>query len=158
MKQIWMAAFAVTMAFACKNEKATNTAGQLPSGEVTIKGEVAGADTGILEVLATGGPVQKIDTIKLEKGKFTYTTNLEEPLQMAIRQPGMRGEELVFFADPGEITINTHHDSLWTGTVKAGQTQEAYKQAEDSIRLIMANGKALYQSYVEAQQKQDATG
>ena len=145
-----------TMTIACKNENAgKNSNGTLPAGSLTIKGDVAGADSGLLEILSSVRTDQKADTVKLEKGKFSYTTTLTEPVQFALRKAGARGEELVFFADPGEVTIKAHSDSLWAGTVTAGNTQKLYKQAEDSIKLIMEKGKSLYESYVAAQQRQD---
>lgn len=156
MKQIWMAALLITTAIACKNDKETKSSGEgLPAGSLTVKGEVTGIDTGILEILSVAGEAQKPDTIRLDKGKFSYTTTLKEPVQMAIRKPGQKGEELVFFADPGEITVTTNSDSLWTGTIKAGKSQEIYKEAEDSIKVIMAKGKQLYENYINAQKNQD---
>jgi peroxiredoxin len=157
MKNIWMAAIMITMLVACKNGNETkNAESGLATGKLTINGEVTGIDNGLLEILSTSdAQVRKTDTIQLSKGKFSYSTNLQEPVQMAIRKPGQRGEELVFFADPGEITITANNDSLWAGVVKAGKSQEIYKEAEDSIKLIMAKGKALYESYVNAQKNQD---
>ncbi|CAN5506337.1 TlpA disulfide reductase family protein [soil metagenome] len=156
MKQIWIVAVMITTIIACKSEndnKSSNST--LPAGRVTIKGEIAGADTGLMEILSSIRTDQKADTLKLENGKFTYTTTITEPVQFALRKAGAKGEELVFFADPGDVTIKGNNDSLWAGTVTAGNTQKLYKQAEDSIKLIMEKGKRLYESYVAAQQKQD---
>lgn len=158
MKQLWTAAVLVTLAISCADDKDKTSPEKLPSGSLTINGEVKGADTGLLEILSSLDPNQNPDTIKLEGGKFTFTTTIKEPLQVAIRKPGTKGEELVFFADPGKVTIIADNDSLWKATVKAGNSQKLYKEAEDSIREIMIKGNSLYQSYMEAQQNQDQAG
>jgi peroxiredoxin len=156
MKKITAALLILTMA-ACKNNQSDSPDEPLASGSVIIKGEISGADTGLLEVVSAAGSELKIkpDTIKLAKGKFSYTTNLTEPTQFAIRKAGSQGEELVFFADPGQVSIKAPFDSIFTGKVEAGPSQKLYKQAEDSIKTIMEKGKSLYQDYVTAQTKQD---
>ncbi|MES2648711.1 MAG: TlpA disulfide reductase family protein [Bacteroidota bacterium] len=155
MKKLWVVAAILSIVVACKNENDTVSKDKLPAGSVTISGEVAGADTGLLELLSSTRTDQKADTVKIANGKFTYTTTLTEPVQFAIRKAGAKGEELVFFADPGEVNIKAHTDSLWAGKVEAGTTQKLYKQAEDSIKLIMEKGKSLYETYVKAQTNQD---
>jgi peroxiredoxin len=155
MKKLWFAAAMLSLVVACKNENDAISNDKLPTGEVTIKGEVTGADTGLLELLSSIRTDQKADTVKIVDGKFTYTTTLTEPIQFAIRKAGARGEELVFFADPGEVSIKAHSDSFYAGKVEAGRTQKLYKQAEDSIKLIMEKGKSLYEAYVKAQTIQD---
>lgn len=152
MKKLWLVSLVFVLAAACKNDDSGNT--KLASGEVTIKGEVEGATGGILEILSASN-TEKIDTVKLENGKFSYTTKLDEPVQMAVRKPGTSGEELVFFADPGEISIKANNDSLWAGEIKGGKTQKIYKEAEDSLKAIMASGKSLYDKYMQAQQMQN---
>lgn len=152
------AALLVLLLAACKNEPATTKDEKLASGSVTVKGEISGTDTGYLEIgTAISVENAKPDSVKLEHGKFTYTTAITEPMQMFIRRPGTQGEELVFFADPGDITIKAPIDSVFSGKVEAGATQKLYKEAEDSIRHIMEKGKSLYEAYVTAQAKQDGS-
>jgi peroxiredoxin len=157
MKKISIAVFLLA-AVACKNETNKITDDKLPSGKLTIKGVISGTDTGTLEIISAITSLENIpkaDTVKLVNGKFEYSSNLTEPAQMAIRRAGTQGEELVFFADPGEVKLNAPFDSLYAGKIEAGPTQKLYKEAEDSIRKIMEKGKSLYESYVMAQTKQD---
>ena len=158
MKKIAIAILLVA-AVACKNDPGKTTDEKLSSGKVIIKGQIDGTDTGsveIISVLNSVANIPKADTIRVVNGKFEYNTNLTEPAQMALRRTGTQGEELVFFADPGEIEIKTHYDSIYSGKVTAGASQKLYKEAEDSIRKIMEKGKSLYESYVIAQTKQNA--
>lgn len=142
---------------ACKTGKDTKaTDGKLATGKVTINGEITGLDTGVVEIFSSAGDPQKADSATVKGGKFTYTIDLKEPVQVAIRVAGDQGRELVFFADPGEVTVKGNKDSLQTGTVKGGETQNLFHAAEDSIKHIMAAGDALYQEYVKAQTTQDA--
>jgi peroxiredoxin len=145
------------MAFAsCKtgsDKKASD--GKLATGEVTINGQISGLDTGLVEIFASVNDVQKADSVTVKDGKFTYKTQLPEPSQVAIRIAGDQGHELVFFADPGTVTIQGAKDSFEVATVKAGETQQLYKQVEDSIKNIMKAGESLYQEYVQAQSTQD---
>jgi peroxiredoxin len=142
---------------ACKTGKDTKAKdGKLAAGKVTISGEISGLDTGIVEVFSSAGDPQKADSVTVKGGKFTYTKDLPEPVQIALRIAGDQGRELVFFADPGEVTITGTKDSLQVATVKAGETQDLYHVAEDSIKQIMKAGDALYQEYIKAQGTQDA--
>ena len=153
------AALSLLVLVACKNEPSKTTGGKLAAGKLTIRGEISGTDTGTLELInavSSGDIKAKTDTIHLVKGKFEYSTELAEPSQMALRKSGTQGEELVFFADPGEATIKAPFDSLYSGKVEAGATQKLYKEAEDSIKHIMEKGQSLYQAYMMAQAKQDA--
>jgi peroxiredoxin len=157
MKKISIAVLLLA-AVACKNETKKITDEKLATGKLSITGEISGTDTGTLEIISaitSVAIVPKPDTVKLVNGKFDFTTNLTEPAQMAIRRAGTQGEELVFFADPGEVKIKAPFDSLYAGKIEAGPTQKLYKEAEDSIRKIMEKGKNLYDSYVMAQTKQD---
>jgi peroxiredoxin len=157
MKQyIFLAVTILSLACKSENKPTTQNDGALPSGKLVIKGEIAGLDNGFVEILNVTNPMNKRpDSTIVENGKFMYTTELAEPTQMAIRKAGTQGEELVFFADPGDVLIKGDKDSIWKATITAGNTQALFVASQDSIKKIMAPGKALYEAYTAAQTRQD---
>jgi peroxiredoxin len=158
MKQYLVVAAAILL-FACKSETKETAAAdnKLASGPVEITGTIAGMDAGRLEILNVYHiEDKKIDTVEVKAGKFSFTTNLPEPVQMAVRRMGAEGEEIVFFADPGKVTIQGYNDSMWASKITAGKTQALFKEAQDSIQQIMSAGKAMYEAYIQAQSRQDA--
>jgi peroxiredoxin len=159
MKQYIVLASALVL-FACKSEtkQTAATNDKLATGKVEITGSIAGMDTGHLEILNVYNmESKKVDTVAVTGGKFSFTTELPEPVQMALRRQGAEGEEIVFFADPGKVTIQGYRDSMWASKITGGETQQLFKQAQDSIQDIMSGGKAMYEAYVQAQTRQDAT-
>lgn len=156
MKQFLVLASAIVLLGACKSDSDSGDGKTLASGKLTIKGDIPGLDSGYLEVMFADKPGEIADSIDLKGGKFTFTTQLKEPIQMAIRKPGTQGEELIFFADPGEMSIKGSKDSIWTSTITGGKTQKLYKQAEDSIKGIMDGARSLYEAYMQAQSTQNA--
>src|SRR6478736_5699662 len=153
MKQYIVLASALIL-FACKSETKQTTVSKdsLAAGKVEISGTIAGMDTGYVEILNVYNIAsKKADTVAVTGGKFSFTTELAEPVQMAIRRQGAEGEEIVFFADPGKVTIQGYRDSMWASKISGGETQQLFKDAQDSIQNIMAAGKAMYEGYVQAQ-------
>lgn len=149
---IWMAALVCLMA-ACKNDKTAKPGSdtELASGELTLKGEIEGQENGLFEILYMEGDSSKVDTVKLQSGKFNYQLQLTEPRQMALRSAGAQGQELVFFADPGTVTLKAHRDSIRAGKVNGGPSQKVYSEAEQGIRAIMARGGSFEVAYRKAQ-------
>ena len=131
------------------------TTSALAKGKVTISGTISGLDTGYLDLVHQREEPIK-DTVRLEHGKFTYTTNLDEPTQFYLRVQGSSSEEpLLFFADPGEVTITGYVDSIERSIVKSGPTQDEYKKVVDSINIIYKQAEPAYQQYEEARAKKD---
>ncbi len=156
MKKYLLVILAVVLIAACKNpNNAKNEEGKFSSGKLVLNGKITGVDTGTLEILYASADEDKTDAVKIENGKFSYEADLKEPVQIAIRKIGTEGDELVFFADPGEVIIDGSIDSLHTASVKAGNTQKLFKQLEDSIKKIMETGKAPYDAYLKAQAMQN---
>ena len=126
------------------------------SGTFSLTGKISGLDSGFLELMYPLGDANHTDTLKITKGgNFSFETKLPEPLQMMVRIPNTRGSELVFFADPGKLSINGSKDSLWAADVKGGATQTLFKEVEVGFKGIMGKGEALYQQYQQANQAGD---
>ncbi len=154
MKNIWMIAGGLAiLAVGCTSNEGTDQ--KLAAGTLKFTGEITGMDTGYLEILYPVADSSNTDTVQVKNGKFTYETELPEPVNMLLRIAGTRGEELAFFADPGKITLKANRDSLFKGTITGGPTQKVYKAGEDSIKNIMSAGEALYMQYMQAQQQQN---
>lgn len=141
-------------AVACKSDSQGDGA-TLAKGKLTINGELKGMESGYVEFLYPLADSSFTDSVAVKDGKFTFTTELPEPVNMLMRVTGTRGEELSFFADPGKITIKGSRDSVYASVVTGGKTQVAYKIGEDSLRKIMGGGEALYMQYMQAQQQQN---
>jgi peroxiredoxin len=146
--KLLVAAAIVVLAAACK----TKDANQPESGTVIISGTIAGLDTGYLELMVPSRENTKVDSIKIEKGKFSFDIDVKEPELMMVRIAGTQQGELAFFADPGKIKLTLNKDSIWTSTVEAGADQKLLKEAETEVRAIMMRGQAMYPAYMQAQQ------
>lgn len=142
------------LAVAC-NSDSQGDPNTLAKGKLTIEGELKGMDSGYVEFLFPVADSSFTDSVEVKDGKFTFSTDIPEPVNMLMRVSGTRGEELSFFADPGKMTIKGSRDSVYASVVTGGKTQVAYKAGEDSLRAIMGGGEALYMQYMQAQSKQD---
>ena len=69
------------------------------------------------------------DSAKVKAGKFTFNGKSSEVNMYWITKSRNMNEQpnLIFFADPGKITINANIDSLPMAIVNGGQTQTDYK-------------------------------
>jgi peroxiredoxin len=158
MKKIFIPVLAMAMLAACKGKSDVTSPSleAFESGTFSLTGKVSGIDSGFLELMYPLGDANHTDTLKITKGgNFSFETKLPEPLQMMVRIPNTRGSELVFFADPGKLSINGSKDSLWAADVKGGATQTLFKEVEVGFKGIMGKGEALYQQYQQANQAGD---
>lgn len=153
MKKIIIPVVAIALLVACKGKTdvTSPTLAAFEPGTVTISGKVTGLDTGIVELIYPKNNENHADSLPLKGGSFSFETKLTEPLQMMLRLPNTRGSELVFFADPGTVTVVGSKDSLWSAEVKGGPTQTLFKEAEVGFKGIMGKGEALYQQYQQSQ-------
>lgn len=143
-----MAALSIT---ACKQNSPTNGDG-LPSGTLSISGKIAGMENGLLEFLYAVGDSSKTDSVKVTEGKFSYKTELAEPINMIFRIAGTRGEEVAFFADPGDMEITGYKDSMWVSKVTGGETQSQFLKVDETIRAIMKPAEALTAAFGAARE------
>lgn len=155
MKNIWMMGAGLALLVAACSNADKGDDNNLAKGTLKVSGEIAGMDTGRLEFLYPVADSSKSDTVEVKKGKFEYTLELKEPMNMIFRKLGTRGEEVSFFADPGSVTITGFSDSMWTSKVKGGPTQTLFVQADEKFRAIMQPAEALGQAYQAAQQTQN---
>lgn len=140
---------------ACNNEPQVNE-NELPKGPLKITGEIKGMESGMLEFLFNLGNGSNTDTVEVTNGKFTYTTELSEPVNMIFRVAGSRGEEVNFFADPGKMSIIGYRDSMWTSKVKGGPTQTQYLKIDETIRAIMKPAEGLMEAFDAAQKSNNS--
>lgn len=153
MKKIFFYSLAIASLFACKSGDKKSEIGQ-----TEISGTIKGLDTGSLVINHELVEGNKVDTIQLKSGKFTYTPTIAEPTLFILGVTGGQDvvQPLIFYAEPGKTTtIDGTIDSLAKSTVKAGKTQEEYKAAADTLMAIFMQGKPLYQTFQEAKQKND---
>jgi len=155
MKNIWIVAAGLALVVAACSAVDKGDDNNLAKGPLNITGEIAGMDTGSIEILYPVGDSSKSDTILVKGGKFEYASELKEPTNMIFRKLGTRGEEVSFFADPGKVTITGYKDSMWTSKVKGGPTQTLFVQADEKFREIMKPAEGLSQAYGAAQQSQN---
>ncbi len=156
MKNIWLLAGGLAILSAGCNSATKGDDENLAKGPFTLSGEIVGMDTGTLEILYPLADSSHTDEVTVKNAKFTYETNLSEPVNMILRVKGTRGEELAFFADPGKMTLKGNKDSVYAGVIEGGATQKIFKAGEEKIKNIMSSGEALYMQYMQAQQSGDS--
>jgi peroxiredoxin len=123
----------------------------------TIKG-IADGTSVILEVQDETGQLKPIDTVKLEKGKFTFKGNAKEPDMHLISIETVQGK-IPFILENGDIEMIINKDSInitkVTGTYN-NEELNSYKDKGAAIQKKMMkfqkDNTAIMQ---EAQQKQD---
>ncbi|MCU0333464.1 MAG: AhpC/TSA family protein [Chitinophagaceae bacterium] len=156
MKNIFLTLAAGMLLAACSNK------GDATGGTVDISGKVAGIQDGYLELYIPSREAKTPDSIKIEKGSFSYSVKVKEPELMVLRLAGgnmqqqqQQGNQLPFWADAGDVKITINKDSIWTSDVKAGATQKLFKQLETDLTTIGKKMEALYPEYMAAQQSQN---
>jgi len=155
MKQNMLIGAAILLLAACKtNDKKGTTS--MEAGKVTISGTIKGADSGYLELGHLVDDQFKIDSIKVNQGKFSLDAEVPEPTYYYLRVAGEQSTRpLQFFADAGSVVIDGSTDSIYKASVKGGPTQEEYKKASEGLEKIVAKAEPYYQQYNEARQKGD---
>ena len=155
MKKSLIVATGLALAVIACNRTNEGDANNLASGPLSISGNISGMDTGYIEFLYPSGDTSKSDTVKVKSGKFSYETELAEPINMIFRVLGTRGEEVAFFADPGDVKITGFRDSMWTSKVNGGPTQKLFLQADEAFKAIMKPAENFQQAYAAAEQTQN---
>ena len=155
MKKYLLALATVSLFAACQQKENENG---LSSGKATITGTIAGAQDGYLLLMRAIKEDAEPDSVKLEKGKFSHTVQLEEPELMMLQYTAAtnpRNAQLLFYADPGTVTIKASADSLFKAEVSGGKTQAFYKKANEKANAIYDKGKPLFEAFQQAQLKND---
>ncbi len=152
MKKFLLVVTALTVLISC------NKAGE---NEYIVTGTIKGIADGksvILEVQDETGQLKPIDTVKLEKGKFTFTGSAKEPDMHLINIETVEGK-IPFILENGDIEMTINKDSInitkVTGTYN-NEELNSYKEKGAAIQKKMMkfqkDNTAIMQA---AQQKQD---
>jgi peroxiredoxin len=152
MKKLLVLIIALSVLISC------NKAGE---NEFVVTGTIKGIADGksvILEVQDETGQLKPIDTVKLEKGKFTFKGNAKEPDMHLISIETVQGK-IPFILENGDIEMIINKDSInitkVTGTYN-NEELNSYKDKGAAIQKKMMkfqkDNTAIMQ---EAQQKQD---
>ncbi|MES2775702.1 MAG: TlpA disulfide reductase family protein [Bacteroidota bacterium] len=162
MKQNIILLIAILLFAACKSDDkkevpVTNRVTNMAGGDLTINGTITGLGSGSYLTLARfedGG--FKTDSIQSGNGKFTFTSKLKEPTHYVLSIAGTDdGPSLLFFADPGTISISGTLDSLDKAAVTGGPTQTEYKKAYGDYISFFEKANPYYERFSEARQKGD---
>jgi peroxiredoxin len=155
MKNIWMIAAGLVAAIAACNTVDKGDDNNLAKGELELSGEIAGMDTGKIEILFMKGESIISDTVQVKNGKFEYSKQLEEPLYMGARILGAPDQVVSFFADPGKLDLIGYRDSMWVSKVTGGPTQALFLQFIEKYQEVMKPAESLKKAFEAAQQSQN---
>lgn len=106
---------------------------QRPTKVFTLEGNLKNVTGKELYLFGTQKPFDRIDTIRLEKGKFTYEAETDTllPLTLLFNQ----GETLPFFVDKG-LAVTIEGDALLPDSIRitGGEANEELSQFRTRIR------------------------
>jgi thiol-disulfide isomerase/thioredoxin len=88
-----------------------------------------------------------IDSSLVKKGTAEFKGKTPEPNMYWITFTKNENPTLIFFIDGGKVAISAHRDSLAKAVVKAGKTQEDYKQVMDFTSKFNATKNGLHQRF-----------
>lgn len=151
MKKILLLLTVSAVLFSC------NKAGE---NEYIITGTIEGVDgkTVVLEKQDEMGQLKPIDTVKIEKGTFTFKGTAKEPEIYLLQVEAAQGK-VPFILENGDIEMKINKDSIQltnvTGTYNNDELSN-YKEGTMKIqKKMMKFQKDNIQKMQEAQQKQD---
>lgn len=105
MKKLLLVVTALAVMISC------NKAGE---NEYTVTGTINGIADGktvMLEIQDETGQLKAVDTVKVEKGKFTFTGSAKEPDMHLLNIQGISGK-IPFILENGEIEMTINKDSI----------------------------------------------
>lgn len=151
MKKIFLLLTLSTVLFSC------NKAGK---NEYIITGNVKGIDgkTVVLEKQDETGQLTPIDTVKIEKGKFTFKGSAKEPEMYLLQVEAAQGK-VPFILENGDIEITINKDSINIAKISGTYNNDelnSYKEGGMKIQKKMLKFQQDNTAKMtEAQQKQD---
>ena len=152
MKKFLLVVTALTVLISC------NKAGE---NEYIVTGTIKGIADGksvILEVQDETGQLKPVDTVKLEKGKFTFTGSAKEPDMYLINVETVQGK-IPFILENGDIEMAINKDSINITKVSGTYNNEelsSYKEKGIAIQKKMMKFQKDNTAIIQAaQQKQD---
>jgi len=142
MKKILLVITAITVLISC------NKAGEneyIVTG--TIKG-IADGKTAILEVQDETGALKPVDTVKIEKEKFTFKGNAKEP-EMYLLSIETVSDKLPFILENGDIEMTINKDSI-------GITKITGTYNNEELNSYKAKGMAIQKKMMKFQKDNTA--
>lgn len=142
MKKILLVITAITVLISC------NKAGEneyIVTG--TIKG-IADGKTVILEVQDETGALKPVDTVKIEKEKFTFTGSAKEP-EMYLLSIETVSDKLPFILENGDIEMTINKDSV-------GITKITGTYNNEELNSYKAKGMAIQKKMMKFQKDNTA--
>jgi len=94
-------------------------------GEVRLKGDFEHLEQGEFLIYSTDEALDRLDTLRIQDGSFTYKLPTQQPATLHILYPNL--SELVVFATPGaDIRIKGDAQNLSEVTVTGSEDNECY--------------------------------
>ena len=145
MKNLLFVLVIVTILTSCSKNK----------DQFTIKGHVSGVDTGqvFLQKFAVDHWMN-MDSVKLEKGKFTFTgkAGMPEMWHLAIPEKEL---SLSLFVENAAIEVEIYADSLDKSVVKGSPTQDIYKKYIATTETINQKMEEITKEWKAAKERND---
>lgn len=152
MKKILLLVSAVALLVSC------NKAGD---NEFIITGtikDIKDGETVVLEKQDSTGQLKPIDTVKIEKGKFTFTGSAKEPEMHLIQVQSVQGK-IPFILENGDINVDVNKDSIQNTKVTGTYNNDEFTNYRESGMKVQKKMMKFQQENMmrmqQAQQKQD---
>jgi peroxiredoxin len=119
----------------------------------TVSGRIEGLVNAKIYLSYTDTDTKKTDSIITTDGSFHFSGNIHEPLFYVLQTNAPKTAALVFFLEPGKITINGHKDSLNKAIVTGSRSDLAYKEWAKDWNHITALAGPMYRRLDSANQR-----
>ncbi len=134
MKQLLGLSLLLSILIACNH----------PKGNAIVEGDISSKDIQEIYMIRSGDE-QKIDTVHVKEGKFTYATNVTEPTVYMVnlgaqQQPGF------FMVEEGKTTIHYNPTAAEPLEIKGGKEQTLYNQFLNECKPIFLQMDSLGQT------------
>ncbi len=119
----------------------------------TVSGKIEGLTTGKIYLFYTDTDTKKIDSVVTNDGNFRFSGNIEEPLLYVLKTDVPKIGSLVFFVEPGTITINAQKDSLHKAIVTGSKSNTEFREWSKEWSRITAQAGPMYKRLDSASQR-----
>ena len=123
----------------------------------TVSGKIEGLTNGKVYLSYTDADTKKIDSVVTADGRFQFSGIIYEPLMYVLRTDAPKTPALVFFIEPGKISVNGHKDSLQKATVTGSVSNLAYREWAKDWSHITAQAGPMYRRLDSANQRGKVT-
>lgn len=153
MKKIISILSVITLLSACKEKKS-----------FTLSGHVDGLKKGTLYLQKMKDTlIVNLDSIQINgDANYHLTTNLKEPRLLFLyldKIDGDKNDDIIdFFAEPGEMTLNTSLDNFeLDAKITGSENQIRWEKYQDMLKQFNTNSLELIQENFEAHKNKDST-